>query len=183
MPIQDHRRLLFYISAFGLLVITLFLNGGAAQTGGSESQWRELDEKSRDPHFLLLRAGAFNPLETEPAAIRVGEMRLETTNLSQRSARLAARQVAATEAAYYIVQYPDRILPAQAESLRSRGYEVVGYVANNAYIVRGARSIANQLQSAQGLGEFRWVGAYGAGLKVESSLAHTADEIPTGPGD
>jgi uncharacterized protein (TIGR03437 family) len=161
------------------LVITLFLNGATAQTDG-ESQRRELDEKSRDPHFLLLRAGAFNPLETEPVAVRVGEMRLETTNLTERSARLAARQVAATDPAYYIVQFPDRILPAQAESLRSRGYEVVGYVANNAYIVRGARSTANRLQSAQGLGEFRWVGAYGAGLKVEPSLAQTADEIANG---
>src|SRR5215470_1994409 len=73
MPIQHHRRPVFYFSAFALLIITLFLNGATAQTGGDESQMRELDEKLRDPRFLLLRAGAFDPLESEPAAVRVGQ--------------------------------------------------------------------------------------------------------------
>lgn len=182
MPNQYDRRIVLCFAAFALLIITLFLNGATAQTSerGSGAQLRELDEKLRDPRFLLLRAGAFNPLESEPAAVRIGQTRLETTSISERSARLAARPAAATEPLYYIVQYPDRILPAQAESLRESGYEVVGYVANNAYIVRAQREHASRLQVAQGQGAFRWVGAYGAGLKVESSLAQAADEIASG---
>src|SRR5215813_12311044 len=181
MPTQFHRRPVFYFAAFALLIITLFLNGATAQTRaiGGEAQSRELDEKSRDPRFLLLRAGAFNPLEREPDAVRIGQARLETTSLSDRSARLDARPGAATEPVYYIVQYQGRILPAQAESLRGSGYEIAGYVANNAYIVRSARAKASRLRAG---GEFRWVGAYGAGLKVESSLAQAADEIANGSG-
>jgi len=184
MPIQSGRRPVFYLAAFAFLIIILFLNLTRAQTSASdrEAPWQELDEKLRDPRFLLLRTGAFNPLETEPAVVRVGQTELETTSLSARSARLAtgARQAVATEPAYYIVQYPNRILPAQAESLRARGYEIAGYVANNAYIVKAQRAHASQLQAAQGRGEFRWVGAYGAGLKVESALAQTADNIANG---
>ncbi|MGH9936119.1 MAG: S8 family serine peptidase, partial [Blastocatellia bacterium] len=184
MPIQYHRRSAFYFAACTcfVIILLLFLKGVTARTSasGSEARWQELGEKLRDPRFLLLRAGAFDPLESEPAAVRVGQTRLETTSLSERSARLAARQTAATELAYYIVQYPDRILPARAEGLRARGYEIVGYVANNAYIVKAPRAEAGRLQAAQGRGEFRWVGAYGAGLKVESALAQTADEIANG---
>src|SRR5262245_51415148 len=187
MPIQSDRRPVVHFAAFAFLIIILLLNGlflklATAQTGasGSAAPWQELDEKLRDPRFLLLRAGAFDPLESEPAAVRVGQTQLETTSLSARSARLAARQTPPAEPAYYIVQYPDRVLPAQADSLRARGYEIVGYVANNAYIVRAPRAEAGQLQSAQGRGEFRWVGAYGAGLKIEPALAQTADEIANG---
>jgi len=188
MSIQYSRRPVFYFTACALFILALFLNGITAHTSasGSEAQWqaqmRELDEKLRDPRFLLLRAGAFDPLESEPAAVRIGQTQLETTGLSARSARLAAsaRQAAAAEPAYYIVQYPDRILPAQAGSLRARGYEIVGYVANNAYIVRAPRAEAGRFQAAQGQGEFRWVGAYGAGLKIEPALARTADEIANG---
>src|SRR5262245_237120 len=184
MPNQYDRRPVLYFVAFALLIITLSLRGATAQTGerGAAAQSRELEEKLRDPRFLLLRAGAFNPLESEPAVVRIGQTRLETTSLSERSGRLAARRVAGTEAVYYIVQYPDRILPAQAESLRRSGYEIAGYVANNAYIVSAPSDHASRLQAAQGQGAYRWVGAYGAGLKVESSLAQAADEIANGSG-
>src|SRR5262245_9723794 len=188
MPIQSDRRPVVHFAAFAFLIIILLLNGlflklATAQTGasGSAAPWQELDEKLRDPRFLLLRTGAFDPLESEPAAVRIGQTQLETTSLVARSARLSAlARQAANETEYFIVQFSDHILPAQAEGLRARGYEIVGYVANNAYIVRAPRAEAGQLQAAQGRGEFRWVGAYGAGLKVETTLAQAADEIANG---
>ncbi len=182
MPIQYHRRPLFCFAAFALFIVALFLNGATAQTGGgdAEAQRRELDEKMRDSRYLLLRAGAFNPLESEPAAVRIGQARLETTSISERSARFATRRRQSTEPAYFIVQYADRILPARTESLRADGYEIVGYIANNAYIIRAADSSVSRLQAAQARGAFRWVGAYGAGLKVESSIAGRANEIANG---
>src|SRR5262249_60502548 len=59
------------------------------------------------------------------------------------------------------------------------GLEHETYVANNADIVRSSSGQAGRLQAG---GEFRWVGAYGAGLKVESSLAQATDEIANGSG-
>src|SRR5205085_11325652 len=139
-------------------------------------------DQLRDPRFLLLRSAAFDPLSSEPPALRIGAGQLETTSLTARAARLAARTQQAGESgsAYYIVQYADRILPARAESLRAEGHEVVGYLANNAYIIKAARSAASRLQAAQARGDFRWVGAYGAGLKVEPTLAQMADDVANG---
>src|SRR5581483_9241604 len=124
-----------------------------------ETRVRELEQNLRNPHVLLLRTGAFDPLTSEPATVRIGQTQLETTSLTARAARLTAKQAGANQPAYFIVQFPNRILPEQAESLRARGYELAGYVANNAYLIKAARNRTAQLQSAQASGEFRWVGA------------------------
>jgi uncharacterized protein (TIGR03437 family) len=197
MPSQYHRRPTFYLTAIALFIIALLLSLPTVRTGArsliqnptqSETQFQprtlELDEQLRDPRFLLLRTGTFDPLQSEPTAVRIGQRHLETTSLTARSARLAASAAQATESgqACYIVQYPDRILPEQEENLRAEGYEIVGYLANNAFIVRAARASASRLLLARESGKFRWVGAYGAGLKIEPLLAQTADEIASGSG-
>ncbi|MEP7271792.1 MAG: S8 family serine peptidase [Acidobacteriota bacterium] len=194
MPQRYHRQLAFFLVAFVFFVVVLLFSPPAALTRANwstlraaqdaiwQAQIRQLDDQLRDPRFLLLRTGAFDPLQSEPPAVRIGSRQLEATNLAARSARLtanAARQVS-IGGVYYIVQYSDRILPAQEEQLRSGGAEIVGYVANNAYIVRAAATTANKLQSARQRGDVRWLGAYGAGLKVEPTLAAMADDIATG---
>ncbi len=193
MPKRYPRQFAFSLAAFLFPVLILFVSLFTALTDANsakthevvlQDQLQKLDEQSRDPHFLLLRTGTFDPLASEPTAVRIGQRQLETTSLAARTARLAAvaGQAAVNERSYYIVQYPDRILPDQTESLLAEGYEIVGYLANNAYIVRASRSSANRLQTSQESGQFRWVGAYGAGIKVEPILVQAADQTANGSG-
>jgi uncharacterized protein (TIGR03437 family) len=197
MSIRRHRQQTFYFAAPVLIIITFLLSIATTRTGASgsarnrmrpEAAWQtqilELEEKLHNPRLLLLRVGTFDPIESEPAAVRIGQEQLEATNLGARSARLAANagQTAESGQAYYIIQYSDRILPEWTENLRAEGYEIVSYLANNAYIVRAPITSASRLQAAQRQSEFRWVGAYGAGLKVETSLAQLADQIASGTG-
>ena len=134
----------------------------------------ELDAKMKNPGMLLLRAAEFDPLKTAPAALSIGNQQLQMTapGAAKNQLELAAGQT--SESAYLIVQFPDRILPEQTESLRTRGYEIKGYVANNAYIVKAPRTRQAQLMANKSR-EFRWVGAYGAGLKVQPELVKLAD--------
>lgn len=192
MPSQHHRRPAFYFTACTLFIATFCLSLAIARTGArdawqrqtaqAQARLRELDDKLNDSRFLLLRTGTFDPLLGSPASVRIGQAQLETTSLSARTTQLAAiaGRASAAQQTYYIVQYADRILPAQSDSLRAEGYEIVGYLANNAYIIRAPLTRASRLQAAQMSGRFRWVGAYGAGLKIEPTLAQTADEIANG---
>jgi uncharacterized protein (TIGR03437 family) len=132
-----------------------------------------------DGRLLMLRTGAFDPLATELPPVRIGAAQLETTNLQARASRqaLANANRSGDTSSYFIVQFDDAIRPEQTEALRARGNTIVGYLPHNAYIVR-----ADGRQNAQALtlnssGAYRWVGAYGAGLKVEPELAKTSDEI------
>jgi len=92
--------------------------------------------------------------------------------LKQAAANRAAEAQQAETSGHFIVQYRGAIKAAQAASLRARGFEIAGYLPNNAYIVKATAEDAANLKSS---GEARWVGAYGAGLKVEPELAMMAD--------
>ncbi len=131
---------------------------------------REIEAKSQDARYLLTRAAIFDPPEKEPEAVSVGGARLETTNLQTAKTRLKqlaeARQ--AETSGHFIIQYRGAIQPAWASGLRARGMEIAGYLPNNAYIVKASADEIAQLQSSANV---RWVGAYGAGLKVGPELA------------
>ncbi|HKX29505.1 MAG TPA: S8 family serine peptidase [Blastocatellia bacterium] len=144
---------------------------------------REVDAKRRNPKFLLTRTAIFDPLAQEPQAVRIGAASLETVNMQAARTRLAAKQsrpdqtsTASETRGYFIVQFNRPIQAAWTENLRARGYEIGGYLPNNAYIVKVTAAESARLKS---LGEVRWVGAYGPGLKVESGLAQMADQEAT----
>lgn len=134
---------------------------------------------SADEQLLMLRTGAFDPLVAEPPAVRIGGAELETTSIAARASRRALSSARSGEdaAAWFIVQFDGPILPEQTDRLIAQGYSVVGYLPNHAYIVRARGRQADGL-AAQGNGR-RWVGAYGAGLKIEPDLARLANESTT----
>src|SRR5262245_6359705 len=103
MP-SRHRWRSAYLCAFFILLTLVFVlsfnpprmrasssteNISSAQAR-LQQQIRQLDQDLRNPHLLFLRGGSFDPLEGEPAAVRVGQAKLESTNLTARSERLAA---------------------------------------------------------------------------------------------
>lgn len=127
-----------------------------------------------DESLLMLRTGSFDPLVKEPPEVRIGSRRLSSTAIGQGAA------AAQDEDACFIVQFNGAIRPEDAADVIARGYRIVGYLPNNAYIVRGRRSAAAGLKAMAGSGAYRWVGAYGAALKVDPQLARSADDAARG---
>lgn len=145
-----------------------------------DAKRREVAAKLSDSRYLLTRATIFDPLEKEPEALRIGGARLETTSFQAATARLkeAAEAQQSEPNSHFIIQYRGAIRPAWTNGLRALGVEIVGYLPNNAYIIKASANKAAQLK---GSADARWVGAYGAGLKVEPELAQLADIISASP--
>lgn len=177
-------RALFGVALIAVSVFACFLIFTNSRTSAvSQQRPGNVDEKLRNPHLLLLRNAEFDPLESEPEPLRLGGRQLATTSVSAAAEAVQQAEPLQTESgnAYFIVQYQESIRAEWADELRARGYQIVGYVPGNAYIIRAPRAAQNRAQAAQNLEnhipEVRWVGAYGPGLKVESSLAQMADSI------
>ncbi len=143
---------------------------GAAK---SSPRLQELDAKMKNKGMLLLRAAEFDPLQEIPKAVSIGSVQLEMTKASVNN-QVRTEAQASTSSSYLIVQFNDTIQPAQTAKLRADGYEIKAYLPNNAYLVKAPARLQAQLMS-NSKREFRWVGAYGAGLKIEPELAQLAN--------
>jgi uncharacterized protein (TIGR03437 family) len=188
------RRPLVYLFAFAasLFIIVFFatLRSQAVQspkaddTPQTEAQQAEqsrkqrlqdLDTKMKTPGMLLFRAAEFDPLKALPATLRVGALRLEMVKSpTQTAAQIEAVQASA--ASYLIVQFASAIKAEQTDALRARGFEIKAYIPHNAYIVKAPRTQQATLLANRAK-QYRWVGAYGAGLKVQPELAQLATNI------
>lgn len=181
------RRAWLYLSAFVIslliLIVWVMLRSQTVQSAQTPTRaqqaqqaraqrLQDLDTKMKNPGMLLFRAAEFDPRAAAPPAVRVGAAQLEMVKAP--TSQVATAQ--ASDAAYLIVQFDSAIKPAQTDSLRARGYEIKAYIPHNAYIVKAPRTQQVQLL-ANRTREFRWVGAYGAGLKVQPELAQLATNI------
>jgi hypothetical protein len=119
------------------------------------------DARVADPHRLLLRGGLI-----DPAAERIDY-----------AATGAAADV--THGRYALVQFDAGDGDARAW-LAQRGYRVVGYVPNRAYVVELADAVAfGELRDAA---RVRWAGWYQPGMKLDPALyADRRDALATSP--
>jgi len=190
----------------GILIITLTIGCGifiateanasgdqsSANVTRQETAWqirlRELDARLNDPRWLLLKYAEFDPGAGEPATVKIGAQELQATSIRARPGMQTGQEKQAQAAddksrAYFIIQFNQAIRPEDRDALLAGGYDIVGYVPNNAYLVRAAaarQNSLNNLPAARDAGQFRWVGAYGPALKIEPSLARMANEIANG---
>lgn len=177
-----------------ILILALTIGSGVfIATGASgqeketfrpkETAWqkrmRELDERRNDPRWLLLKTAEFDPVAGEPSAVKIGALELRATSLRTQSGK-QAQTADSGNRAYFIIQFNEAIKPEDNDALVASGYEIVGYVPNNAYLVRGGGTIQNKLLATRDAGQYRWVGAYGPALKVETALAQMANDIASG---
>ena len=139
----------------------------------------EVDARLDDPRWLMLKYVEFDPLENEPPSLKIGAEELQSTSVQELNAK-RTQSANAQGYSYFIIQFNDVIKPQDSESLSAAGYEIVGYVPHNAYIVRAAEVLQDKMLAARNSGLYRWVGAYGPALKVEPKLAQTANEIVSG---
>ncbi|MBL8205700.1 MAG: S8 family serine peptidase [Blastocatellia bacterium] len=137
-----------------------------AQTERAVALRQELAAKQSDARYLLTRVAIFDPLQNAPEAVSIGSTQLEIAKKPN------ATQIESEERHFFIVQHHRAISTNWAQA---RGLEVAGYLPNNAYIIKATTAQAAQLQNAS---EVRWVGTYGAGLKIAPELAVLTTDSP-----
>ena len=140
----------------------------AARSAKLTALQKSLEAKQSDPRYLLTRTAVFDPLEGEPSAVRIGAAQLETVNFQSATERLKNKATVRQNEAqaeenrgYFIVQYSRAIPTAKAENLRARGFEIAGYLPNNAYIVKATAAQAAQTDLAALLA-YSWQPAFEA---------------------
>lgn len=150
------------ITTWAAAALTILLTGSlGAATSATRAPIKpkhltadELSTVPRDGRFLLLHGAVFDPLTSAPDFGMVG---------------LAGP----TETGYGIVQFqPDRI--AEKDRLQALGLVFVGYVPDNAFIVRltpGATALLS------GNAAVRWAGPFEAGFRIHSRLWPGSKEI------
>jgi len=113
---------------------------------------------ARDPHRLILQSGLFDPLDPRQNAPNPG------VSVSQR---------------YAIVQFAEGA-PSPRETLARSGATILGYVPNNAYLVRADNR--GGIAALQGLNGVRWAGGYRSDMKLAPGLLqHVASTEQAGP--
>ncbi|HQO21179.1 MAG TPA: S8 family serine peptidase, partial [Acidobacteriota bacterium] len=83
--------------------------------------------------------------------------------------------IGAGERHYYIAQFDGPITADMRARLLDSGAEIVAYIPNNAYLVRGKSTLL-----ASGLNYLRWVGVYEPQFKVAPGLMEKAEKISRG---
>lgn len=146
--------------AIAVVFFLAFLSDAKAMQEGA------LNPKSSPNLLFLTGQPPFDPTASSPAALQIGNVRLETLGSAKAGFHAQA-------AAYYIVQFRGAITSSMSDSLEASGAKVVGYQPSNAYIIRAS-------SPPEATGDIRFVGSYGAGLKVgeqaQATIAHLLPE-------
>ncbi len=90
----------------------------------------DMATKLRDPRLLLLHAAEFDPRVEVPTLPEA----LTWSREEQRAAAVDSANGLYSD--YFVVQFIDRVTPADRATLAELGVEAIAYVPNNAYLVR-----------------------------------------------
>lgn len=127
-----------------------------------------------DYNVLLLRSGAIDTTDEDAPGTFVG-LGHNTAIDSSRAARKQKKQT--QDSALRLVQFVGPIKPEWIDELRANGMEIIAYVPNNAYLVRGGGGSSERLISAavrdyaRGRGVIQWEGPFTEDHKIHPSLA------------
>ena len=86
---------------------------------------------------------------------------------------LSLQTYAPDEDGYYIVQFDGVILPEWTTALESVGAEIMGYVPNNAFLVRISSVESSKLSEVE---HVQWVGIYQPAYRIAPGLLQIPDE-------
>ena len=118
------------------------------------------DQATEAGQFIHLQVATFDPLaDGEP----VGDS-------------LLGLQAGAVESPYYIVQFNGPVEVGWIQQLEQLGAEVLGYIPDNAHIVRIQPQDVENIKS---LPAVRWMGSYRAGYKVAPALTSALSSAST----
>lgn len=139
-----------------------------ADESRAEARRREVRRQISDPGLLLLTVHTFDPLSDNPVPMNLSGPRVSVPPSPSRLGK-----------DYFIVQSQGRIDTDFRERLIGLGVEILGYIPNNAYLVRATGAQASQ---ARALGKSRWVGSWLAEYRLSPDLREmvgkSTDQLP-----
>lgn len=127
--------------------------------GHAPADAQSISQAASDPNMLILQSGLFDPLDAR------GNSPNPDVSVSKQ---------------YAIVQFAEGTRMAR-ETLEHSGATILGYVPNNAYLVRADNS--GGIDSLQGLDGVRWAGGYRSDMKLAPSLLNQARDGERGSDD
>lgn len=140
-----------------------------------------------DFNVMLLRSGAIDTTDDQQADNFVGMGRPANTFGVQSANTLSPSRTNRSESNLRLIQFVGPVKQAWLEQLKGSGFEIIAYVPNNGYLVRGssdARAMLmtrNQTAEARGEGFVQWEGAFLDDHKIHPALgeamASNAGEI------
>ncbi len=140
----------------------------SAQNGEAQTTGARLSSLS-NPHLILFRR---DPIDTELRAD------LDTAESDRREpSSHAIRSSEAPGKSLRVVQFHGPIKRRWFERLQESGAEVIGYVPNNAYIIRGTRDQLRRVASlhagalADDAHPLRWMGEFEPILKIDPAIS------------
>ncbi|MDX2030097.1 MAG: S8 family serine peptidase [Blastocatellia bacterium] len=145
-------------------------------TGGRGLLQAQAVEMRDDQNLITLNGYVLDTSRAEPLA--------ETLPVELRQTRMTTARAAglAPAAGIYIVQFAGPVQDAWLRELRRSGAEIIGYVPNNAYIVRTGRRPAAMISRMRTQQPYvQWVGDYQPAYKLSPSLreARTQSALQT----
>jgi hypothetical protein len=165
---MNRRRSLSIKLALAALGFTLMLCSTAARLSATSDRNEKV---AYDPHLILFKRG---PIDTRLMAD------LDTSS-SDRESNLVAASLSTKE--LRIIQFRSAIKREWIDKLKSTGAEIVGYIPNNAYIIRGsARQLARvaALDAGRAWDDARpvqWMGRFQPAYKIDPSLDDAREPI------
>lgn len=170
LPKEELRQgKLAMISAFWILSLCTSLLLGyilLEKQAPKLSQNKKVDEPSQinitepdDNYTILLQHGSVDT--------RIGEANTPKD--------LSIEAYSAGELGYYIIQFDNLILPEWATQLESEGVEILGYIPNNAYLIRTILNIT----TLEALDHVQWIGIYQPAYRVAPELIESQTDTET----
>jgi hypothetical protein len=160
------RGLLLPVSLLAFFSIPFLIEQGTLARAGANGGHRAPRQAEREPGMLRLRRGVLNTS---------ADGRVDTSRRDLARGETLARQRSSSNE-LRIVQFPGPIRRQWLEKLRATGAQVLGYVPNYAYLVRGNASAVARvaaLDGQQGAGEsqpIRWMGDVEPADKLDPGL-------------
>jgi hypothetical protein len=114
-----------------------------------------------DPDLLVLRDGAYDPMEGLPV-----RKDLPLSQALSAKARLLLEPLSLTR--IQLVQFTDAVDVYTVRDLRAKGFDVVGFIPNNAYLVRVPVERQHELDGLVGV---RWSGELPWTQKLDASIS------------
>ncbi|MEK6299309.1 MAG: S8 family serine peptidase [Acidobacteriota bacterium] len=168
-------KLALAATAFAMMLLASLASSPRVSSNALRAPNRKLEDL-KNPHLILFKRGW---LDTEASAA------LDTSDSDSKVARVVSASAISPHKRTRVIQFAGPPRSEWVERLRTAGLEIIGYIPNNAYIIRGSASELATVaalhggRSADEAHPIRWMGRFDALHKIDPAFG---DEMLAGRG-